>query len=72
MTVSSGSSSGRMYLCTISMETKKLEQGIFVVYDSKWMPDKHNTNTFNIYDNEWYHVKENIFIDSNWTQEAPR
>ena len=57
----------------ISMDSKlDGEQGVFVVCDGKWMPDKHDENTFKIADNEWYHVKDNIFVDSNWTQEVPQ
>ncbi len=54
----------------ITMEPKK--DGVYVADSHLWSPDGQNKNTFKISDDEWYHVKDNIFIASNWTQEVPR
>ena len=54
----------------ISMDEKK--DGEYIANSHLWSPDGQNKNTFKIADNEWYHVKDNIFVDSNWTQEVPQ
>ena len=47
--------------------------GVYVTSSDIFMPH-HNNNDyyFNIKDDEWFKVKDNIFIDSNWTQEVPQ
>ena len=53
---------------------KDLEkEGIYITPSNIFMPH-HNNNDyyFNIKDDEWFNVKDNIFIDSNWTQEVPQ
>ena len=42
-----------------------------VVAEAESTRIKHNTQ-FKIEQNNWYTVKDNIFIDSNWTQEVPQ
>jgi len=43
------------------------KQGLqYITTSSKWMPNQHNSNTFNISDNEWYTVHSDIFNSSNW------
>ena len=50
--------------------------GVFVTTggrDGLWMPEHSKSEyIFTVPDDSWYHVKDNIFIDSNWTQEVPR
>ena len=55
----------------INNEAKK--DGVYVTSSDIFMPH-HNNNDyyFNIKDDEWFKVKDNIFIDSNWTQEVPQ
>ena len=55
----------------INNEAKK--DGVYVTSSDIFMPH-HNNNDyyFNIKDDEWFNVKDNIFIDSNWTQEVPQ
>lgn len=55
----------------ISNEAKK--DGVYITSSDIFKPH-HNNNDyfFNIKDDEWFNVKENIFIDSNWTQEVPQ
>ena len=50
----------------INNEAKK--DGIYVTSSDIFMPH-HNNNDyyFNIKDDEWFNVKDNIFIDCNWT-----
>ena len=49
------------------------ESGVFVSTDNLFMPYHSKSEyIFTVPDDSWYHVKDNIFIDSNWTQEAPR
>lgn len=54
----------------VSNEAKK--DGVYITSSDIFMPH-HNNNDyyFNIKDNEWFKVKDNIFIDSNWSQEVP-
>ncbi len=47
----------------LSNETKA--NGIEVYVTPRFVPEKHNKNTF-ILDGETWHVKENIFIPENW------
>ncbi|MBO5690353.1 MAG: hypothetical protein J6R96_00645, partial [Spirochaetaceae bacterium] len=38
-----------------------------------WKPEHSKSEyIFTVPDNSWYHVKDNIFVDSNWTQEVPQ
>jgi len=55
----------------VSNEAKK--DGVYITSSDIFMPH-HNNNDyyFNIKDNEWFKVKDNIFIDSNWSQEVPQ
>ena len=54
----------------INNEAKK--DGVYVTSSDIFMPH-HNNNDyyFNIKDDEWFNVKDNIFIDSNWTNKVP-
>ena len=55
----------------INMEGKN--NGVYVTTSDISMPDaSHSNKIFTVADSSWYHIKEDIFIDSNWTQEAPR
>ena len=55
----------------VTNEAKK--DGVYITSSDIFMPH-HNNNEyyFNIKDDEWFNVKDNIFIDSNWTQEVPQ
>lgn len=47
--------------------------GVYVTTDDIFMP--HHSKSayiFTVKNNSWYKVKNNIFIDENWTQEVPR
>ena len=48
------------------------KHGIYVTSSDIFMPH-HNNNDyyFNIKDDEWFNVKDNIFIDCNWTNKVP-
>ena len=52
---------------------KSKKDGVYITSSDIFMPH-HNNNDyfFNIKDDEWFNVKDNIFIDSNWTQEGPQ
>lgn len=52
---------------------KSKKDGVYITSSDIFMPH-HNNNDyfFNIKDDEWFNVKDNIFIDSNWTQEVPQ
>ncbi len=53
----------------ISSETKK--DGVLVTTDDIFMPyHSKSSYTFTVKPDSWYRVKENIFIDTNWVQEA--
>ena len=47
--------------------------GVYITTDDIFMPYHGKSDyIFTVKDELWYHVKDNIFIDSNWTQEVPR
>ena len=47
--------------------------GVYITTDDIFMPHHGKSDyVFTVRDDLWYHVKENIFIDSNWTQEVPQ
>ena len=50
------------------------EEGVYVTIDQiLWSPETTRSEyIFTVPDDSWYHVKDNIFIDSNWTQEVPQ
>ena len=56
----------------VNSDNKK--EGVYVTADpSFWLPEHSKSEyIFTVPDDSWYHVKDNIFIDSNWTQEVPR
>ena len=55
----------------INMEGKK--NGVYVTTADLSMPDASRSDKiFTVPEKSWYHIKEDIFVDSNWTQEAPR
>lgn len=55
----------------INMEPKK--EGVYVTTDDLFMPHHSKSDKiFTVSDNSWYHVKDNIFEDSNWNQQVPR
>ena len=56
----------------VNSELKK--KGVYVTVDpSLWSPEQSKSEyIFTVPDDSWYHVKDNIFVDSNWTQEVPR
>ena len=55
----------------INSEEKK--NGVYVTTADLSMPDASRSNKiFTVPSASWWHIKENIFVDSNWTQEAPR
>ena len=53
----------------VTSESK--ENGILVTTDDLFMPHhSKSSNTFTVNSDSWYRVKDNIFIDNNWTREA--
>ena len=47
--------------------------GVYITTDDIFMPHHGKSDyIFTVRDDLWYHVKDNIFVDSNWTQEVPR
>ena len=49
------------------------KDGVYITLSDIFMPHQQKSkNVFDIKDHEWYKVKDNIFIDSNWTQEVPQ
>ena len=47
--------------------------GVYITTDDIFMPFQSKSDyIFTVRDNLWYHVKDNIFVDSNWTQEVPQ
>ena len=49
------------------------KDGVYITLSDIFMPHHQKSkNVFDIKDHEWYKVKDNIFIDSNWTQEVPQ
>lgn len=47
--------------------------GVYITTDDIFMPYHGKSDyVFTVKENLWYHVKDNIFIDSNWTQEVPQ
>ena len=57
-----------------SVELSKKKDGVFVTtHVNLWAPEHSKSEyIFTVPDDSWYHVKDNIFIDSNWTQEVPQ
>ena len=48
-------------------------EGVYITTDDVFMPYHTKSDyVFTVKDELWYHVKDNIFVDSNWTQEVPR
>lgn len=55
----------------ISSESKN--DGVFVTIDDIFMPHHSSSNkVFTVKNNSWYKIKDNIFEDTNWTQEVPQ
>lgn len=53
--------------------TEAKENGVYVTADDLFMPHHSKSDKiFTVSDSKWYKVKDNIFIDSNWTQEVPQ
>ncbi len=47
--------------------------GVYITVDDIFRLHHNKSEyVFTVRDDLWYHVQDNIFIDSNWTQEAPR
>ena len=47
--------------------------GVYITTDDIFMPHHGKSDyVFTVKEDLWYHVKDNIFIDSNWTQEVPQ
>lgn len=47
--------------------------GVYITTDDIFMPHHGKSDyVFTVRDDLWYHVKDNIFIDRNWTQEVPQ
>ena len=54
---------------TVSSDTKK--DGVLVTTDDIFMPHhSSSTYTYTVKPDSWYRIKDNIFIDKNWTKEA--
>ena len=56
------------------MNSSAKNVGVYVTTDTGlWSPENSKSEyIFTVPDDSWYHVKDNIFIASNWTQEVPR
>ena len=47
--------------------------GVYITTDDIFMPYQSKSDyVFTVKENLWYHVKDNIFVDRNWTQEVPQ
>ena len=47
--------------------------GVYITVDDIFQLHHNKSDyIFTVKDEFWYHVKDNIFIDSNWTQEVPQ
>ena len=47
--------------------------GVYISTEHLYMAEHSKSEyIFTVPDDSWYHVKDNIFVDSNWTQEVPR
>ena len=57
-----------------SVDSDNKKDGVLVTtHVSLWAPEHSKSEyIFTVPDNSWYHVKDNIFVDSNWTQEVPQ
>ena len=54
---------------TVNSDIK--QNGAYVTIDNIFKPHHSNSsNIFTVKSDSWYHVKDNIFIDENWKQEA--
>ena len=56
------------------IDCEKKQNGVYVTtHVNLWAPEHSKSEyIFTVPDDSWYHVKDNIFIDSNWTQEVPQ
>jgi len=56
-----------------SLNKNSKKDGVYITIDSIFMPyHSKSDNIFTVSDKTWYKVKDNIFIDSNWSQEVPQ
>ena len=56
-----------------SVNSNAKADGVYITTDDIFMPHHGKSDyIFTVRDDLWYHVKDNIFVDSNWTQEVPR
>ena len=55
------------------VDSSQKKDGVLVTtHVSLWAPEHSKSEyIFTVPDDSWYHVKDNIFVDSNWTQEVP-
>lgn len=55
------------------INSNQKKDGVYITTSDIFMPHHQKSkNVFEIKNHEWYKVKDNIFIDSNWTQEVPQ
>lgn len=56
------------------VDSSQKKDGVIVTtHVSLWAPEHSKSEyIFTVPDDSWYHVKDNIFVDSNWTQEVPQ
>ena len=56
------------------VDSSQKKDGVLVTtHVSLWAPEHSKSEyIFTVPDDSWYHVKDNIFVDSNWTQEVPQ
>lgn len=55
------------------INNKTKENGVYITIDDIFMPHHSKSkNIFTIKENTWFKIKDNIFEDSNWTQEVPQ
>ena len=57
-----------------SVVSDSKKDGVYITFHGDlWKPEHSKSEyIFTVPDTSWYHVKDNIFVDSNWTQEVPR
>lgn len=55
-----------------AIDSSAKQNGMFITIDDIFMPHHSKSeNVFTIADDTWYHVRDNIFVDENWTQKVP-
>ncbi len=54
------------------IDTTRKNNGVYVTTENLSMPDASRSDKiFTVPQKSWWHIKDDIYKDSNWTQEAP-